>query len=169
MEEPGESRPQDPLDDVFREWDALAGSGRRPGGSLLLALAARGRRVAWGAERRCRAAAFLGVEPGAFGEVLAFVERVLTSTEPLVLCRGTSCTLNGAAELHDRLRSLLRAQDAWPEEVVVYCLDRCESGPSFMCGPDTYCAGLDRMADRRSWRSDTGPIPLDDGGASVRE
>ena len=120
-------------------------------------------------------AGFLGLEREETARVLDFHDKALRpdpeGADKMILCRGTSCSLHGADNLHPQLKAGLEKQGMKREYVEVFCLGQCERGPSIMVGREIYCSRAQVVIiDERDWRSEQSDhISLEDDSVPVRD
>lgn len=96
-----------------------------------------------------------------FDQVRAFHARVIArgADEPLIVCRGMSCRMNGAETFHARLREALTAAGCATPWQDVHCLGHCMQGPNIRLGDHTLIGQTGEVVNEaRPWRSvDSGP------------
>jgi hypothetical protein len=94
-----------------------------------------------------------------------FHRRIVTRPpdEPLILCRGVSCRMHGADELHAALKASLTAAGVLGRVIDVHCLSQCEHGPNMKIGETVLCTGKGCVVtDSRPWRPvSAGPKPVE--------
>jgi len=110
------------------------------------------------------AATRFGMTSAEFQAIRDFHQKIVSRAkdEPLVFCRGVSCRLHGADDLHAALKPLLASAGILAPAVDVLCLSQCENGPNFKLGEQVLCTGRGCVIkDDRPWRPVTaGPRPL---------
>ncbi len=157
------------IDELKKDWCDASGA-PLPGAVLLAAHALFVRGLA-SDEIRARVAGALGVPPSDFDAIVAFHARLVAppAADPLILCRGVSCRINGAMPFHARLRELLAAAGVETSIQEVHCLNQCEHGPNLRLGDRIVCTGKRRVVeDVRRWRPPgAGPLPVGVAGPPV--
>jgi hypothetical protein len=72
---------------------------------------------------------------------------------PLVLCKGVSCSSNGAAALHHDLLQVLEDAGLTVEVQEEHCLEQCDRGPTLSIDGCAFtCAREEVVDDERTWR-----------------
>jgi NADH:ubiquinone oxidoreductase subunit E len=116
------------------------------------------------AEAHAEAARALGISPAELVSIREFHQAILSrpAGEPLILCRGVSCRVHGAEELHATLKPLLEAAGVLGTTLDVHCLSQCEHGPNMKVGDRVLCTGRRCVVtDNRPWRPvGAGPKPV---------
>jgi NADH:ubiquinone oxidoreductase subunit E len=111
------------------------------------------------------AARSVGVSLAEFEAIREFHRKAATrpKDEPLVFCRGVSCRMHGAEDLHASLRPLFESAGILGTTVDVLCLSQCEHGPNLKLGDQVLCTGRGCViTDSRPWRSvNTTPKPVE--------
>lgn len=116
------------------------------------------------------AARSVGVSPAEFDQIREFHRKAATrpKDEPLVFCRGVSCRMHGAEDLHATLKPLLESAGVLGTTVDVLCLSQCEHGPNIKLGDQVLCTGRGCViTDSRPWRS-VNPTPKPVGSSDGR-
>jgi NADH:ubiquinone oxidoreductase subunit E len=118
------------------------------------------------------AARSVGMTPAEFAAIREFHRQAATrpKDEPLVFCRGVSCRMHGADDLHAALKPALESAGILGNAVDVLCLSQCEHGPNVKLGDQVLCTGRGCViADNRPWRPvGAGPKPVASAGPAPR-
>jgi NADH:ubiquinone oxidoreductase subunit E len=110
------------------------------------------------------AARSLGITSSEFASIREFHLTLVSrpAGEPLIMCRGVSCRVHGAEDLHAALRPALEAAGVLGTTLEVHCLSQCEHGPNLKVGDSVLCTGKRCVVtDNRPWRPvGAGPQPV---------
>ena len=89
----------------------------------------------------------------------------------ITLCRGLTCSMHAAGELHGHLLSMLSHAGLKPVSAQVHCLSQCGDGPSVMVGKAVWVTRACKVVeDQRDWREpESGPVPISDTSRPVRD